>query len=76
MAANAIPDAIPSPELEAKLAEDGKKPVPLKSEQEAAAPYGSLGENTVTWATSTPGFAETALKAKKILMEVSPHLQS
>ena len=31
--ANAIPDAIPSPELEAKLAEDGQKVTPLTAEQ-------------------------------------------
>ena len=56
VAANAVPDAIISPELEEKLAkEDGEKPVPLTTQQRQK--FG-------------PGWTkQTALKAKRLLLE-------
>ena len=68
VAANAVPDAVPWPELEAKLAEDGDKLMPLTSEQrqqlrmEALEKNGNLG-NLNSWPP------ETALKVKRLLME-------
>ena len=68
MAANAVPDAIPSPELEVKLGEESNKPTPLMSEQrqellmEALEKNGNLG-NLAAWSP------ETVLKAKRLLME-------
>ena len=68
MAANMVPNMVPSPELEAKLAEDGDKPTPLTSEQrqqllmEALQKNGNLG-NLNSWPP------ETALKVKRLLME-------
>ena len=67
--ANAIPDAIISPELEKKLAEeDGEKPKPLTKEErqkllmEVLDKNGSLGK-LEGWS------AKNALKAKHLLME-------
>ena len=68
VAANAIPDLIPSPELEAKLAEDGQKVTPLTAEQrqillmEVWGKNGSLGKLD-SWPK------ETIQKAKRLLME-------
>ena len=71
MAANAVPDAIISPELEEKLAkEDGEKPVPLTTQQcqkflmEVLTNNGSIGK------LDGPGWTkQTALKAKRPLLE-------
>ena len=69
IAANAVPDAIISPELEKKLAEgDGEKPKPLTTEEywkllmEMLSKNGSLGKLD-GWS------AKNALKAKHLLME-------
>ena len=66
--ANTVPDAIPSPELEAKLAEDGQKVTPLTAEQcqtlliKVLEKNGSLGKLD-SW------LKETAQKAKWLLTE-------
>ena len=69
MAANAVPDAIISPELEKKLAEeDGEKPKHMTTEEcqkllmEVLSNNGSLGK-LEGWS------AKNALKAKRLLME-------
>ena len=69
VAANAIPEAIISPELEEKLAEeDGEKPKPLTTEEcqkllmEVLDKNGSLGK-LEGWS------AKNTLKAKRLLME-------
>ena len=68
MAANAVPDAVPSPELKAKLGEESDKPTPLTSEQrqellmEALEKNGNL-DNLDAWPP------KTVLKAKWLLMK-------
>ena len=71
VAANTIPDAIISPELEEKLAkEEGEKPIPLTTQQcqkllmEVLTNNGSIGK------LDGPGWTkQTALKAKRLLLE-------
>ena len=68
VAANLVPDAVASPELEAKLAKDGEPEPPLTTEQhqellmKVLEENGSLGK-LKGWKK------ETALKAKRLLME-------
>ena len=68
VAANVVPDAVASPELEAKLAEDGEPQAPLTTEQcqellmKVLEENGSLGKLD-GWKK------ETVLKAKRLLME-------
>ena len=68
VAANMVPDAVASPELEAKLAKDGEPETPLTTEQcqellmKVLEGNGSLGKLD-GWKK------ETALKAKRLLME-------
>ena len=71
VAANAIPDAIISPELEKKLAEeDGEKPTPLTVEQRQELLMKVLTENGSIGKLDGPDWSpQTALKAKRLLME-------
>ena len=68
VAANAVPNAVPLPELEVKLDEESNKPTPLTLEQrqellmEALEKNGNLG-NMDAWPP------ETVLKVKRLLME-------
>ena len=65
VAANAVPDTVPSPELEAKLGEETDKPIPLTLEQRQELLMEALEKNgnLDTWPP------ETVLKAKRLLME-------
>ena len=71
VAANAVPDAIVSPELEEKLAkEDGEKPTPMTVEQRQELLMRVLTENGSIGKLDGPGWSpQTALKAKCLLME-------
>ena len=71
VAANAVPDAIVSPELEEKLAkEDGEKPTPMTVEQRQELLMRVLTENGSIGKLDGPGWSpQTALKAKRLLME-------
>ena len=66
VAANVIPDAVASPELEAKLAKDGEPEAPLTTEQHQELLMKVLGENGSLG--KLDGWKkETALKAKWLL---------
>ena len=71
VAANAVPDAIVSPELEDKLAkEDGEKPMPMTVQQRQELLMRVLTENGSIGKLDGPGWSlQTALKAKCLLME-------
>ena len=71
VAANAVPDAIVSPELEEKLAkEDAEKPTPMTFEQRQELLMRVLTENGSIGKLDGPGWSpQTALKAKRLLME-------
>ena len=71
VAANAVPDAIISPELEEKLAkEDEEKPTPMTVEQQQELLMRVLSENGSIGKLDGPGWSpQTALKAKCLLME-------
>ena len=71
VAANAVPDAIISPELEEKLAkEDGEKPVPLTTQQRQKLLMEVLTNNGSIGKLDGPGWTkQTALKAKCLLLE-------
>ena len=71
IAANAVPDAIVSPELEEKLAkEDGEKPMPMTVEQRQELLMRVLTENGSIGKLDGLGWSpQTALKAKHLLME-------
>ena len=71
VAANAVPDAIVSPELEEKLAkEDGEKPMPMMVEQLQELLMRVLTENGSIGKLDGPGWSpQTTLKAKCLLME-------
>ena len=71
VAANAVPDAIVSPELEEKLAkDDGEKPTPMTVEQRQELLMKVLTENGSIGKLDGPGWsAQTALRAKRLLME-------
>ena len=71
IAANAVPDAIVSPELEEKLAkEDREKPVPLTTKQHQRLLMEVLTKNGSLGKLDGPGWTkQTALKAKRLLME-------
>ena len=66
--ANVVPDAVASPELEAKLAKDGEPEAPLTTEQHQELLMKVLEENGSLG--KLDGWKkETALKAKQLLME-------
>ena len=68
VAANLVPDAVASPELEAKLAQDGEPEPPLTTEQCQELLMKVLEENGSL--VKLKGWKkETALKAKRLLME-------
>ena len=68
VAANLVPDAVASPELEAKLAQDGEPEPPLTTEQCQELLMKVLEENSSL--RKLKGWKkETALKAKRLLME-------
>ena len=68
VAANLVPDAVASPELEAKLAKDGEPEPPLTMEQHQELLMKVLKEKDSLW--KLKGWKkETALKAKRLLME-------
>ena len=68
VAANVVPDAVASPELEAKLAKDGEPVAPLTTEQHQELLMKVLEENGSLG--KLDGWKkETALKAKRLLME-------
>ena len=68
VAANLVPDAVASPELEAKLAQDGKPEPPLTTEQHQELLMKVLEENSSLG--KLKGWKkEMALKAKWLLME-------
>ena len=71
VAANAIPDAIISPELEEKLARDeGEKPVPLTTQQRQELLMEVLTKNGSIGKLDGPGWTkQTALRAKRLLLE-------
>ena len=71
VAANAIPDAIISPELEEKLARDeGEKPVPLTTQQHQELLMEVLTKNGSIGKLDGPGWMkQTALRAKRLLLE-------
>ena len=71
VAANAVPDAIISPELEEKLAkEDGEKPKPLTTQQRQELLMEVLMNNGSIGKLDGPGWTkQTALKAKRLLLE-------
>ena len=71
VAANAIPDAIISPELEEKLAkDDGEKPVPLTTQQRQELLMEVLTNNGSIGKLDGPGWTkQTALRAKRLLLE-------
>ena len=71
VAANAIPDAIISPELEEKLArDDGEKPVPLTTQQRQELLMEVLTKNGSIGKLDGPGWTkQTALRAKRLLLE-------
>ena len=68
VAANVVPDAMASPELEAKLAEDGEPQAPLATEQCQELLMKVLEENS-SLGKSDGWKKEMALKAKQLLME-------
>ena len=68
VAANLVPDAVASPELEAKLAKDGEPEAVLTTEQHQELLMKVLEENGSLW--KLDGWQkETALKVKGLLME-------
>ena len=68
VAANLVPDAVASLELEAKLAQDGEPEPPLTTEQCQELLMKVLEENSSIW--KLKGWRkETTLKAKQLLME-------
>ena len=68
VAANLVPDAVASPELEAKLAQDGEPEPPLTTEQCQELKMKVLEENSSLG--KLKGWKkEMALKAKRLLME-------
>ena len=68
VAANLVPDAVASPELEAKLAQDGELEPPLTTEQRQELLMKVLEENCSLG--KLKGWKkETSLKAKRLLME-------
>ena len=71
VAANAVPDAIISPELEQKLAkEDGEKPIPLTTQQYQELLMEVLTNNGSIEKLDGPGWTkQTTLKAKHLLLE-------
>ena len=71
VAANAVPDAIVSPELEEKLTkEDGEKPMPMTVEQRQELLMRVLTKNGSIRKLDGPGWSpQTALKTKCLLME-------
>ena len=71
VAANAVPDAIISPELEKKLSEgDGEKPTPMTVQQRQELLMKVLMENGSTGKLDGPDWSpQTTLKAKHLLME-------
>ena len=68
VASNVVPDAVASPQLEAKLAKDGEPEAPLTTKQCQELLMKVLGENCCLG--KLDGWKkETALKAKWLLME-------